>query len=83
MFDSQYSDTLQVDVTAATTATDQRVTQGKMTPSQQGSQAQIMSAAKRQMGASGWGSSDPWHTIRAGPVRFKPHKSQVRNLTSG
>jgi hypothetical protein len=67
----------QVDVTAASTATDERFQQGKITPSQANDQSQVLSAAKRQMGASGWGAVDPWHTIKAGPVRVKPHKSQV------
>jgi len=64
-------------VTAASTATDQRFQQGKITPSQANDQSQILSAAKRQMGAAGWGAADPWQTIKAGPVRVKPHKSQV------
>ena len=70
-------------MTAASTATDQRFQQGKITPSQANDQSQILSAAKRQMGAAGWGSADPWHSIKAGPVRVKPHKTQVRHSSSG
>lgn len=73
---------IQVDVTAASTATDERFQQGKITPSQANDQSQVLSAAKRQMGASGWGAVDPWHTIKAGPVRVKPHKSQDKLIAS-
>ena len=45
---------------------------------QQDAQATIVQAAKRQMGA-GWGRNNPWDTIKAGPARFKPHKSQVNH----
>lgn len=73
---------IQVDVTAASTATDERFQQGKITPAQANDQSQILSAAKRQMGAAGWGSADPWQTIKAGPVRVKPHKSQDKLIAA-
>ena len=67
---------MQVDVTAASTATDERFTQGKVAQPAAAGAASVLSAAKRQMGA-GWGTTNPWESIRTGPAGLKPHKAQV------